>query len=349
MQAIRHVTCRFRGAMSDVPIGTMPDRRALRASSGLPTAWRPSAAALRAVSHATRRHAAARERRQFSLLVLRGDGERVLGFNFARSIALVSAVGLALSLTFLGLLIGDWFKLKELTRQAATFANTIAQQRATIEATNHKLAQLRVEVGSWREMHTRIQEAFGPVNRTTRDKGMGGATTGPERFPTVAPADELNRLAESIKEEGESLRALDRLMARASKALATLPSRWPVRGAVNSEFGRRPSPWTQVAEFHSGIDIKAQMGTPVHAPAAGTVVVAGPAGDFGNAVILDHGQNIRTLYGHLSKVSVRVGQKVERGALLAMSGNTGRSSGPHLHYEIYVHGRSVNPRAYLWD
>jgi murein DD-endopeptidase MepM/ murein hydrolase activator NlpD len=299
---------------------------------------------------AARRHTGTRQRAQFSLLIVRGDGERVLRFNFARSAVLGAAVSLAVSISFIGLLLGDWLKLKELTREASTFANTIAQQRATIEATNHKVAQLRKEVGSWREMHGRIQEAFGPdAGRGSRDRGIGGATGAHEALPSVAPADELNRLAQTIKEEGDSLRALDRLMARAAKALATLPSRWPVRGSVNSEFGRRPSPWTQSVEFHSGIDIKAQTGTPVHAPAAGTVVVAGRAGDFGNAVIIDHGQNIRTLYGHLSKVSVRPGQKVERGTFLALSGNTGRSSGPHLHYEIYVHGRSVNPRAYLWD
>jgi murein DD-endopeptidase MepM/ murein hydrolase activator NlpD len=299
--------------------------------------------------NAARRHTGTRQRAQFSVLIVRGDGERVVRFNFARSAALGAAVTFAVMISFVGLLIGDWLKLKELTRESVTFANTIAQQRATIEATNHKLAQLRKEVGSWREMHARIQAAFGPdAGRGNGDKGIGGATSS-ERLPTVAPADELNRLAETIKEEGESLRALDRLMARAAKALATLPSRWPVRGSVNSEFGRRNSPWTQSVEFHSGIDIKAQMGTPVHAPAAGTVVVAGPAHEYGTAVMIDHGQDIKTLYGHLSKVSVRPGQKVERGTLLAFSGNTGRSSGPHLHYEIFVKGQPVNPRAYLWD
>ena len=310
--------------------------------------WRPSVNVVRAAA-AARRHTGTKQRAHFSLLIVRGDGERVLRFNFARSAALGAAVSLAVTISFVGLLIGDWLKLKELTREASTFANTIAQQRATIEATNHKLAQLRKEVGSWREMHARIQDAFGPdAGRGNRDKGIGGATSA-EPLGTVAPADELNRLADTIKEEGDSLRALDRLMARAAKALATLPSRWPVRGSVNSEFGRRPSPWTQSVEFHSGIDIKAQMGTPVHAPAAGTVVVAGPAHEYGTAVMLDHGQDIKTLYGHLSKVSVRPGQKVERGTLLAYSGNTGRSSGPHLHYEIFVKGQSVNPRAYLWD
>ena len=310
--------------------------------------WRPSVNVVRAAA-AARRHTGTKQRAHFSLLIVRGDGERVLRFNFARSAALGAAVSLAVTISFVGLLIGDWLKLKELTREASTFANTIAQQRATIEATNHKLAQLRKEVGSWREMHARIQDAFGPdAGRGNRDKGIGGATSA-EPLGTVSPADELNRLADTIKEEGDSLRALDRLMARAAKALATLPSRWPVRGSVNSEFGRRPSPWTQSVEFHSGIDIKAQMGTPVHAPAAGTVVVAGAAHEYGTAVMLDHGQDIKTLYGHLSKVSVRPGQKVERGTLLAYSGNTGRSSGPHLHYEIFVKGQSVNPRAYLWD
>jgi murein DD-endopeptidase MepM/ murein hydrolase activator NlpD len=304
---------------------------------------------MRAAS-AARHHTVTRQRAHFSLLLVRGDGERVLRFNFPRSAALAAAVSLAVTLSFVGLLIGDWLKLKELTRESVTFANTIAQQRATIEATNHKLVQLRKEVGSWREMHARIQEAFGPdAGRGIRDKGIGGATSTAEGLPTVAPADELNRLAATIKEEGDSLRALDRLMARAAKALATLPSRWPVRGSVNSEYGRRNSPWTQSQEFHSGIDIKAQIGTPVHAPAAGTVVVAGPAHEYGTAVMLDHGQDIKTLYGHLSKVSVRPGQKVERGMLLAFSGNTGRSSGPHLHYEIFVKGQPVNPRAYLWD
>ena len=318
-------------------------------ATGAAGGWRPSVSAIRAASPAARRHTGSRQRAQFSILIVRGDGERVLRFNFARSAALAAAVSLAVAVSFVGLLIGDWLKLKELTREAVTFANTIAQQRATIEATNHKLAQLRKDVSSWREMHARIQEAFGPdAGRGSRDKGIGGATS-TERLPIVAPTDELDRLAETIKEEGESLRALDRLMARASKALATLPSRWPVRGSVNSEFGRRSSPWTQSVEFHSGIDIKAQTGTPVHAPAAGTVVIAGPAHEYGTAVILDHGQNIKTLYGHLSKVSVRPGQKVERGTLLAYSGTTGRSSGPHLHYEIFVKGQPVNPRAYLWD
>ena len=138
-------------------------------------------------------------------------------------------------------------------------------------------------------------------------------------------------------------------MARAGKAVAALPSRWPVRGAVNSEFGNRNSPWNPGIECHSGIDIRAERGTPIYAPANGSVVLAGTHQEYGNAIILDHGQDVRSLYGHLSKLNVQPGQRVERGALVGWTGNTGRSSGPHLHYEILVRGQAVNPRAYLWD
>jgi murein DD-endopeptidase MepM/ murein hydrolase activator NlpD len=159
----------------------------------------------------------------------------------------------------------------------------------------------------------------------------------------------MDRLADVVHEEGENLRALERLISRASKALASLPSRWPVRGAVNSEFGGRRSPWAKGSEFHSGIDIGAERGTPVHAPAAGTVTFAGPHAEYGLTVIVDHGGDLRTIYGHLSKIGVTLGQKLARGAELGLTGNTGRSSGPHLHYEILVKDRPVNPRAYFWD
>ena len=145
------------------------------------------------------------------------------------------------------------------------------------------------------------------------------------------------------------MRALERMITRASRVITALPSRWPVRGGVNSEYGTRQSPWSSDREFHSGMDIRAGMGTPVYAPAAGSVVLAGAAQDYGTTIVLDHGQAISTLYGHLSKLNVKAGQQVQRGAIIGYTGNTGRSSGPHLHYEILAKGRAVNPRAYLWD
>ena len=286
-------------------------------------------------------------RDQFSLLVVRGDGTRVVRFNFTRPAAKGAFLGLVFSVAVVGTLVGDWVNLRELTREARTFARQIAQQRETIDSFNRRVADLRQEMTGWRELHARIWEPFGPeLTPGARDTGIGGAFKASDR---LSPKDEVTRLTESVTEQGEYLRALDRLMARAGKALAALPSRWPVRGGVNSEFGNRLSPWTRVTEFHSGLDINARPRTPVRAPAGGTVTFAGTQEQYGITITLDHGQDVRSIYGHLAQVGVKQVERVQRGQVIAYTGNTGRSSGPHLHYEILVKGHSVNPRAYLWD
>jgi murein DD-endopeptidase MepM/ murein hydrolase activator NlpD len=284
-------------------------------------------------------------RKQFSLLVVRGDGARVLRFSFSRRFPLSVLGGLILLVTAFGVLAGDWWFMRTRTQDVLSLFRELDARRATIEGFNQRVAELQKEVASWRELHARIWEPFGP---DAAPKGQGTGIGGPRATPPgqpptqTAPSEELSRLAESVMEEGESLRALERLITRAGRALASLPSRWPVRGAVNSEFGNRKSPWAKGLEFHSGMDISAERGTPVRAPSAGTVAFAGTHSEYGLTVILDHGLDLRTIV-------VPLGQKVERGTDIGVTGNTGRSSGPHLHYEILVKGRSVNPRAYLWD
>src|SRR3989475_6139379 len=322
---------------TETPVDTVPATMLEPAKLGVRRGWlHRGLGPGRAPSPGGRRRSVNRRRGQFSLLVVRGDGVRVVRFNFARPLAVAGFVALAGVVSVMGALIGDWVQLRQLTRESVTFAAQIAEQRKTIDDFNRRVADLRKEVGAWRELHARIQEPFGPdVGRGGRDRGIGGATTASARPASgVSPSDELNRLSETIMQEGENLRALDRLMARAGKALAALPSRWPVRGAVNSEFGMRQSPWTKAPEFHGGMDIGANRGTAVQAPAAGTIVLAGTAPEYGNTVIVDHGQEIKSLYGHLSQVRVKAGQKGERGTLLAYTGNTGRSSGPHPPYGI---------------
>jgi murein DD-endopeptidase MepM/ murein hydrolase activator NlpD len=291
-------------------------------------------------------------RGEFSLLIVRGDGVRVLRFNFVKTAAVAAFVGMACTVSLTAALFGDWVKLRELTRDAVVMHEQLIEQRAAAERVNRRVADLRQEMAGWRDLHAKIWEPFGPeLTPGGRDKAVGGPAPGTDR-PTgrLSPAEELNKLGDGVREQTDSLKALERMMTKAGRALAALPSRWPVRGAVNSEFGNRPSPWTSGnTEFHAGLDIKADRGTPVYAPAAGSVVHAGTATEYGTAVVLEHSQDVRTLYGHLSKVNVQPGQKVERGAVIGYSGNTGRSTGPHLHYEVLVKGHAVNPRAYLWD
>ncbi|MGH7389572.1 MAG: M23 family metallopeptidase [Candidatus Rokuibacteriota bacterium] len=264
---------------------------------------------------------------------------------------LLGLAAIVVGISMLGALVGDWWQVRSRLRDSADLFRQIEEQQATIDTFNQRLAHLRQEMAGWREMHARIWEPFGPdLQPKARESGIGGrAAMQEDSAPQATLLSELDRFAEIVTQEGQSLRALDRLMSRARKAIASLPSRWPVRGAVNSEYGTRLSPWTKTPEFHGGLDIAAGRGTTVRAPAPGTVAFAGTHGEYGNAVILDHGGDVRTIYGHLSRLRVATGQQVERGAEIALSGNTGRSSGPHLHYEILVKGRSVNPRAYLWD
>ena len=123
----------------------------------------------------------------------------------------------------------------------------------------------------------------------------------------------------------------------------TTPSIWPTQGYISSPYGLRFGG----TEFHQGIDIAAEMGTPIVAAADGVVTAAGWNGGYGNMVDVDHGSGVVTRYGHASAVAVTVGQQVRRGQVIAYVGSTGRSTGPHLHYEVRVGGQPVNPAAYL--
>jgi len=131
--------------------------------------------------------------------------------------------------------------------------------------------------------------------------------------------------------------------------LISIPSVQPVANfkLLTSNFGIRSDPFRGTAAFHPGVDIPCGLGTAVYATADGTVDRAERAGGYGNLVELDHGRGIQTRYGHLSKLLVTAGQKVKRGQLIALSGSTGRSTGPHLHYEVRIDGRAVNPLPFL--
>lgn len=293
-----------------------------------------------------------RQPRRFNLLIVHGDGTRVLRLNFPRWIAYGGLTLLVLAVSTLGAIYGDYISLKRQFGRVAALQRQTAEQQALIESFHRRIAEVRGEVSTWRNLHAKIWEPFGPeAGPAPKGTGIGGG--GPVRaaFPgdRVALSQEMDLLSATVNEEGQSLRALERFITKAGRVLAALPSRWPVRGAVNSEFGRRLSPWTGAPEFHSGIDISSDRGMPVKAPAPGTVVFAGSQAEYGNTVILDHGNDIKSLYGHLQKIQVVLGQRVERGQVIALSGNTGKSSGPHLHYEILVKGQAVNPRGYLWD
>jgi septal ring factor EnvC (AmiA/AmiB activator) len=131
--------------------------------------------------------------------------------------------------------------------------------------------------------------------------------------------------------------------------LASTPAIWPAKGWMTSRFGSRTSPFTNRKQFHAGIDIAGERGTDVVSPARGRVEFAGKRGPLGNSLIIDHGFGVRTVYGHTDDFYVNRGDSVERGQRIASLGNSGRSTGPHLHYVVEVEGKAVNPLDYIFD
>ena len=151
---------------------------------------------------------------------------------------------------------------------------------------------------------------------------------------------------------GQVARALEGGLSPSSTGdwteLADAPSLWPLEGRVTSSFGERQDPINGEGAFHSGIDIAAAYGSPVRASADGEVAEANMnGGGYGREIVLDHGHDLQTVYGHLSAIAVVPGQRVMRGQVIGYEGQSGRATGPHLHYEVRVHHVPVNPYKYL--
>jgi len=159
----------------------------------------------------------------------------------------------------------------------------------------------------------------------------------------------LDHLGKQAKIQSISFQELDNFFKNQKSLLSSTPSIWPTRGWVTSGFGFRKSPFTGLREKHEGWDIAARNGAPVRTTADGVVVVEGREYGYGNLVEIDHGYGLVTRYGHNSKHFVKVGDRVKRGQVVTLVGNTGRSTGPHLHYEVLLNGVPVNPKNYILE
>ena len=159
----------------------------------------------------------------------------------------------------------------------------------------------------------------------------------------------LEQAKTEIETRQVSLEQLHNDVAEKLRYLAAKPSIWPAYGDVTSSFGYRRNPYGWGSEFHPGVDIAAPYGTAVYATGDGVVIEAGWDGGYGKKVTINHGYGFVTMYGHNSRLAVEVGDHVKKGQVVAYVGMTGRTTGPHVHYEVHVNGQLVNPRAYLTD
>jgi murein DD-endopeptidase MepM/ murein hydrolase activator NlpD len=273
-------------------------------------------------------------RKQLHVVIARGDGTRTLSVTIPRWTLRGAAGVVAAGLAGLTLLVTDYAAVR-----AAQQANADLVQRYTAKhqetlRLRGELESVRQELTTWPVLHAKLVSPFGKAGGT---------------LESLPPASTMSDVVGTVRRATGTLRQIAGVMMRFDTVIAQLPTQWPVRTAIVSEFGMRRDPFTNDREFHQGIDITATHGTPVKSPAAGAIALAGNHGGYGLAVIVDHGSGVQTLYGHLSRVSVKHGERVARGQLLGHAGNTGRSTGSHLHYEVTVGGRPVNPRSYLWD
>ncbi|MFE4104757.1 M23 family metallopeptidase [Almyronema epifaneia] len=209
-----------------------------------------------------------------------------------------------------------------------------------------ELDSLDAEVSHLRQRAGLSQESRSQASPRVPQGGVAGDASAQTLFQVAQ--QRLPALATDLKAQVKP--ALEQTLAAEAAAAAAYPDGLPLKGTfeVSSEFGLRRNPFGRLRyELHQGIDFKGPYGMPIHATADGVVKRAENSGGYGNHVILDHGYQHQTLYGHLSKLAVEVGDRVERDQVIGYLGNTGRSSGPHLHYEVRRQEKPVNPRYYL--
>ncbi len=237
----------------------------------------------------------------------------------------------------------------DLEQENARLAAELGALTSRVGALSDTLEQL-VE----HDERIRLLANLEPIDPQVRAAGVGGpadpAAAGAS--PLLATATDVRTdvdgllrraslLAESFREAGDSLESY-------ADRLAATPSIMPTQGWLSSSFARRRfHPLLQITRRHEGIDVMAPKGSPIEAPAAGVVRETGFKAGFGLTVVLDHGYGIQTLFAHASKILVKPGQKVVRGPRLALVGNSGLAAAPHLHYEVHVNGRAVDPMKYV--
>ena len=209
--------------------------------------------------------------------------------------------------------------------------------------------RLRVENETQREKLEQLKDRVDAIDAATRRlaeiSGVTGDGAGGAGGPSV-PMDEASITA--VEARAVQLEAQLKTYEQALREKARIPSIWPVAGETTDGFGGRSNPFGGSSlEFHPGQDIRAERGTAVVAAATGTVLSVGWQNGYGQMVEVAHGGGLTTRYAHLSKIEVAAGQQLARGDEVGRVGSTGRSTGPHLHYEVRINGEAVNPRAYL--
>ncbi|MEX1310749.1 MAG: peptidoglycan DD-metalloendopeptidase family protein [Candidatus Sulfomarinibacteraceae bacterium] len=247
---------------------------------------------------------------------------------------------------------------------AIAYSGSAVGRRADVQrlqAENQELAEVNRDLSrTISEVQARLDDFEERTARLALAAGMQGDVAGPvgatSEGSEVGSGGLYNRLPdgpETLKLQGswieQQLDLVDRKLSEKGEILASTPTMAPTVGVLTDGFGTRNDPITGRRAFHRGLDISARRGTPVYAPADGVVVFAGRNGGLGKTIRISHGFGFTTLYGHLHEMNVKLGDQVHRGDHIGAIGNTGRSTGSHLHYEVHEEGKAKDPLYFILD
>jgi len=302
------------------------------------------------------------DRREYTLMIVPHHGQKV------RSIRIpINAVKYTISLLCLIIIvmIGSFVEYRHTLTLAGTqkaelvvlrqnndaqvsqiekLASTTTSLQVDMERLNSLDAEIRRIVNNDDVTNT---SRAGLVRPSVSYDGQGGPGMQPNSNNIVSINHIVNDLQSAVKVREQSLAELKQELLAKKARMAVMPSIWPTSGDVTSRFGWRSSPFGGGGDWHPGIDIANSSGTRIVATADGEVIQSEWYGGYGNMIQIDHGNGIRTIYGHNSQNLVQPGQMVKKGQLIAYMGSTGYSTGPHVHYEVRVNGTVVNPTSFL--
>ena len=263
---------------------------------------------------------------------------------------------------FFGYCAVDYLTIKLEQWELANLRQLTSTQQEQIDTLQEKISFFERKLAELRQVDEKIRTLASDLTGKSRKSPKGQATAPREQALGVGgpqPAGEveadklknlsrhMDRLLEDAAARERSLTELQEFLRAQRSIAAVTPSVWPVTGWVTSEFGPRTNPFGRRREFHSGIDIATKLGAPIQAPADGIVTNVEKRPDLGLLIQIEHGRGISTLYAHLFRSAVSKGQAVKRGEVIGYVGNSGRSTGAHLHYSVSLNGVYVNPRKYL--
>ena len=306
-----------------------------------------------------RKTASARKKEYFTIVILPGPNSRVRKFSISKSLLRNSLIAAAVLILLSTGLFGEYVSMAGKVIELNSLRREASSQHAQLMQIAASVVDMKTQMARIKELSDKLSSAAGNVaGRSFGVKGTGGSSgigaISLEEFgrksheeAAAQMSQELQGLKSDASSEEARIKKLMGYFEQRNSIIACTPSIWPVKGFITSNFGYRNSPIYGTTEFHSGLDIANDVGTPVHATADGTVLEVGLSSSYGRFIKLQHGYGIVTMYCHLSKTSVHEGERVNKGDVIGALGTTGNSTGPHLHYEVRVNGVPVNPMKYI--